>query len=413
MNEVVLLDNYEIESVKTLDADERIMFAKAEDLLEKYPEHSLIELWNASIHNLRRRVEAYSIEMFEGAIQNLGGRIKYKPDGDTLSERWNGVDDENLLKGATQIGILSKKSAKVLESIEWMRNHASPAHDSDDCVKLVDVKAFGALLLENLFLVDMPNPAHSPARLIKLLKNETITSEQIALYKDEIENYNNNSIRTLFGVCIDILQKGEEPSYSNAQKLFQNVWNKATEELKQELGSKFNELMYSSDELDKEKRNRLYEVIISVKGVKYIPVPSRTIIYKKLAKELAKAKDTSYGWSAEYSASKSLNQVGPYVPTEVFVDVYQEILSCWCGNYWGRSGAYNELNDFIFNVSNTEKVKIAKLFKTNKRVQSELFYSKPKNYALNLLNELKKTLTLENQKSEIDDCINFVKKFDF
>ena len=109
------------------------MLDKASKLINLgFPEHSLLEIWNSGIHNLRRRVEAYSIDMFLSSISSMSGRKIYKKDGDTLSERWAGVDDENLIKGARQLGVLNKKAEKALEMIEWMRNHASPSHDSDD-----------------------------------------------------------------------------------------------------------------------------------------------------------------------------------------------------------------------------------------------------------------------------------------
>ena len=114
---------------ETADEYEMAMISKANSLMKVgFPEHSLLELWNASIHNLRRRVEMYSIDIFLSTISSLNGRKTYKKDGDTLSERWAGVDDLILIEGATQIGVLNKKAGQSLSMIDWMRNHASPSH---------------------------------------------------------------------------------------------------------------------------------------------------------------------------------------------------------------------------------------------------------------------------------------------
>jgi len=134
------------------------------------------------------------------------------------------------------------------------------------------------------------------------------------------------------------------------------------------------------------------------------------VIYRELAKRLAKAKDTMYGWSLENAESKALAQIGPYVPKSVFEEVYQEILAVWCGNYWGRSQGYLHLEGFIMKLSSKEKMNVAKLFLTNKRVREELFLPRPKNYATQLLESIKETLKVESQKNELDNIIKEINR---
>lgn len=66
--------------------------------------HALLDLWNAAVHNLRRRVEAHSVELWSSVVSSLGGRNKYNKDGDTLAERWCGVDDAILIQGCQRLG---------------------------------------------------------------------------------------------------------------------------------------------------------------------------------------------------------------------------------------------------------------------------------------------------------------------
>ena len=57
---------------ETADEYEMAMISKANSLMKVgFPEHSLLELWNASIHNLRRRVEMYSIDIFYPLFHHL------------------------------------------------------------------------------------------------------------------------------------------------------------------------------------------------------------------------------------------------------------------------------------------------------------------------------------------------------
>lgn len=412
MNELIILENAYIEQFKTIDDDEKKRMEIASELIDKFPDHALLEIWNASIHNLRRRVENYGIEMFISSIGGESGRKKYKEDGDTLAEHWNEVDDLVLIHGAKQIGVLNNKAEKTLEMINWMRNHTSPAHDTEEKICKSDVISLLVMLKTNLFDIEIPDPGISPNSLIKPIKEMQLTEEQIEIFNEKITRFKNPEIRTTFGFMLDIICNGTEVQYANVKKLFNNVWNKSTDELKRMMGNRYHDLLInnSSFEFNENAKTRLYEIFILVKGVRFIPDDSKAVIYRKLAKDLAKAKDTSYGWNLEESASKALAQAGTNVPSIVFEEVYQEILSVWCGNYWGRSAAYQILNEFIFEQSASMKLKIAELFINNNRVQEEMFYLRPKSYAIDLLNRIKQELTIQEHISKIDEVINSLKK---
>jgi len=400
--------------IPNTDEDEQIMLGKADDLMKlQFPEHSLLELWNASIHNLRRRIEMYSVDVFLSSISSISGRKVYKKDGDTLSERWCGVDDSILIEGAVQVGVLNKKAGQALNTINWMRNHASPAHNSEECVTKEDVWGLAILLKNNLFDLPIPDPVHSPVALIEAIKTNILTEDQILLFKEEIDSFSNKDIRTIFGYSIDAIATGEQPAYDNIVVLFDNIWSKSTEELKTNFGLRIHNYLFDPSEdksIDNSASDRLYDVILKVRGIKYIPEITRANIYRKLARNLAVAKNTSYGWNLENTASRALKQVGVNVPSIAFEEVYQEVLSVWCGNYWGRSEAYNILREFIFELPAKKKVMVAKLFQSNERVRDELCQNRPKTAALSLLNEIKDSLQNNSQITELEMIINDVKK---
>lgn len=76
---------------------------------------------------------------------------KFDSTGETIVERWSNVDDLVLISGATRLGLLNPKAGKSLEMINWMRNHASPAHDSNTRVEKEDVISL-VLLLQKICL---------------------------------------------------------------------------------------------------------------------------------------------------------------------------------------------------------------------------------------------------------------------
>ena len=96
------------------------------------------------------------------------------------------------------------------------------------------------------------------------------------------------------------------------------------------------------------------------------------------------------------------------MPSIAFVEVYQEILAVWCGNYWRRSSAVFHLQPFMASLGTEQIRDVAKMFASNERVRAELFQERPKRKATTLLEELKARLTVEAHKAEIDETIRSV-----
>ena len=319
----------------------------------KFYDHSLIDFWNAAISNLRRRVEAYGVELWSTVLKENSGRKKYDPNGSTLPERWSGVEDFVLISGAKDIGLISKKTAKSLETIDWMRNHASCAHDSDDKVCEEDVIGL-VLLLQDLFKQPLPEPKYSISAIFDPIKTKLLNSEELKILEDQIKTYNNQEIRTLFGFLLSSLTTENEETKTNIFHLFPIVWKKSNDDLRKTLGVKYHNLMIGGD-IDSVSNNdtktTIFELLVKMNAVGYIPEGTRARIYRKASSKLADAKNTAYGWSKEVSISKTLVQLGIKVPSVAFEDVYQEILSVWCGNYWGKSESQPILKPFIDCIS--------------------------------------------------------------
>jgi hypothetical protein len=374
-------------------------------------DHALLDIWNAAVTNLRSRVEAYGSDLWESVVKDEPGRKRYDKNGETVSERWSGVDDLVLIAGATRLGVLNKKAGKALEMISGMRNHASPAHDSDHKVEREDVIGLVLILQKNLFNTEMPDPGHSVSSLFDPVKTKLLPPDTIHVLADQIRGLKAADLRIAFGFLLNLLCEGEAPSFTNAANLFPVAWEKASDELCKMAGLRYHGLFLdpSTDTSgDKAAATRLLDFLTEVEGIRYIPDAVRARLYRRAAKKLADAKDSRYGWSDEEKAARTLAQFGPWVPAIAFEEVYQEIVSVWCGNYWGRSEAYSILAPFIDNLNTNQVRQIARLFIENERVQEELAQTKPKDQALALLSKLKRKLTISAHKDEIDEGIEHV-----
>jgi len=399
-------------SLQTADSSEIAILEKARRVLDAgFPDHSLLDIWNAAVHNLRRRTELYGIDIFISAIRDIAGRKKYDPQADSLEDRWAGVDEAVLIEGTTLLGILGGKAGKALEMINWIRNHSSSAHLSNETVSISDVIGLALILQENLFNQIMPEAGHSPSGLFEPIKNELLNADNISILNDQIVSYNSRDIKTVFGFLLDYICKGEEPAYRNALHLFPTVWGRANEESKIFAGAKYHSFLIdrrTDSSQDQQAKIRLLELLVSVDGIKYIPDAARALIYRQAAQAIVTAKNTGYGWTLEDRAALALMQFGTCVPTIAFEDVYQEILSVWCGNYWGRSNAYSILNQFIECLNSKQIVNVASMFINNTRVRDELSQDKPKRIAITLLQYLRQKLTIQAHINDVDLAIDSV-----
>jgi len=340
------------------------------------------------------------------------GRKKYDKTGETISERWSGVDDLVLVAGATKLGLLNKKAGKALEMINWMRNHASPAHDSDQKVDREDVIALALMLTKNLFDSEMPDPGHSVSSLFDPVKAKLLTGSKIDLLSDQIRGLKTGDLRIAFGFFLDMLCSGATPASENSAKLLPVAWDKASEDMRRTAGIRYHGLYVDAStdtSADKGAAARVLDFLTEVKGIRYIPDAARARIYRRAAKKLGDAKDTSYGWTDEEKAARTLAQFGPWVPAIAFEEVYQEILTVYFGNHWGRSKAHIELSPFFENLNTTQIRQVARMFVDNERVQEELHQSKPAANAVALLAKLKSKVTISAHKDEVDDAITHVK----
>lgn len=407
-----LLKMKSVDTFPALVRKERDLLAQARKLFDAgFYDHSLLDIWNAAISNLRRRVETYGVDLFKSVVKDEPGRKKYIEEGETVSERWSGVDDLTLISGATKLGLVNKKAGKSLEMINWMRNHASPAHDSDHKVEKEDVIGLVLILQKNLFESPLPDPGHSVSALFDPIKSSELGEDEIDLLIDQIKGLRNADIKVAFGFMLDLLCIGKEPALENVLELFPAVWERANEDLRKTAGLRYHGYRINPDSDESEDQGasvRLLDFLTEVSGIKYIPPGARASIYRRAAKKLAKAKDKSYGWSSEEKAAKTFKQFGAHVPSIAFTEVYQEILSVWCGNYWGRSSAHSELSEFIDTLNSKRIMELANMFRDNERVKDELFQGKPKIRAIALLNEFKEKVTIQAHKDELDEIIEYV-----
>lgn len=375
--------------------------------------HCLLDLWAAAISNLRRKIEAYGIDLFEAIESELpGARKRVKREGDTLNERWEGVDDLNVVEGAQRLGIISKKAAQQLKNVNWLRSHASPAHPTDETVEKADVELAAVIVQRYVLSEDLPSPGFSVRDLIRPLKENDLAN-RFDVVREQLDTLNSSDRSAILGVLTDLVCKGESPGLANAEAFFPIVWEQATEDAKKRAGTRYHTLwmdVSTDDSADGNAASRLLDALVRTNGVKYVPDPTRAILFRRAAARLAKAKDKYYGWTDEEAEARTLVQLGTNVPDATFTEVYREILAIWFGNCWGRSEAHHILKPFIDGLSSQWIRRVVRLIMSDERVREELHQDKPKARCREFLEALKDRVALESDKKLIDDAVRSLER---
>ena len=411
--ELSLLENYGLLDLNSqlLNEEEQKLLKESADLFQKgYPKYAVIALWNAAVSNLRRRAETIGIEYFFSDETNN----KYNSTGTTLDERWRNIKDYDLIERCYSVGIVSPKGRDTLKTILSMRNSFSGAHYSSCEINENDLLAYVLLLVSNLFSLDFPKPVINFKALRETIENNLLNENSIDYLKSNIESYEPRMIVTLLGYFKDKLAEGKEPALANIKNLFSSIWEKADDPLRTSFAKSIADYqngIISDKSDDHGAESRLYEMLLTVRGVRYLSEDFRKKIYEKLITNLARAKNTFYGWGLEVQAAKALAQVSyEAIPKSIFKELYACILAVLCGNGWGRSGAKEYLEDFIFQLPAKKRVEVAQLFCTSSFARNELYLPLPKKNALELLDRIKNSLTNESQKMIVLEIEKSVKE---
>ena len=308
---------------------ELALLSEARQLFDSgFHSYALLGVWHAAVHNLRRRIEAYGTDLWVSVVKDEAGRRKYDKDCDTIADRWSGADDLVLFTGASRLNLLDKKGAKALEIINWTRNHASPAHDSDSPVGPTDVVALAMLLQVNLFEKPMPDPGHSIAGLCGLVKTVVLDQSKVDYLSDQIRALTVPDLRSAFGFLLDMMCDRVAPAAQNAWVLLPVAWDQTPEDVRKTAGLRYHAVTLDPNvdtnvdtSVDKSMASRLLDFLTAVGGIKYVSDAARARVYRRAARLLADAKNQSYGWSAEEEAARTLTQFGPWLPNIAFDEV--------------------------------------------------------------------------------------------
>lgn len=227
-------------------------------------------LWNETVSELRRRVAGYDLTyFFDIAVKDPERRKHLKTEDDLLK-----VDDFDLIRAASDIGLISEVGYRQLDLIRFMRNHASAAHPNQNEITGMQLLGWIETCITQVVTLPEAQIVAETKRLLANVKAQKITegrATEIAKFFDDLRQDDADNLAAgLFAIYCH--KETNEETRDNVRLLFPRLWDRVSETQRQQIGVKYGRYVANGDASEAESSR---ELIDAVGGASYLPEPTR------------------------------------------------------------------------------------------------------------------------------------------
>ncbi|RAI35887.1 hypothetical protein [Rhodoplanes serenus] len=302
-------------------------------------------LWDETIHELRKRVAKYDLEyFFDLAVANPDKRKRLKSEDDLVQ-----LDDSELIRGASAMGLVSDLGFKHLDYIRYMRNWASAAHPNQSQITGLQLISWFETCVREVITLPETSAATQIKALLSNVKTHALdkaAAQQVScFFVDLTQDQCNNLFAGLFGIYIN--GASLPLAQDNVRLLAPLLWPYVSDPARASIGVKYGQFLANND-ADKAKSAR--EFIDGVGAASYIPDAVRAAEIGTALEELLGAHRGFNNFYIEPSFASRLESLigdkGSIPPTiveryvEGLVDVY---LTNGHGVAWQAEPVYQRL----------------------------------------------------------------------
>lgn len=380
-------------------------------------------LWDETIKQLRIRVINGDIKYFYDVVISDDRRKQFTSAEDLLK-----LDDFDLIKGALEIGLITKIGYKHLDFIRYMRNWASAAHPNQSELTGLNLISWLELCIKEVIATPPSSIQVKIGKLLANIKSEVIDEVQASMiisFFTELSIEKADALaKGFFGIYID--KQTSQQTRSNINNLAPELWKIISEEVKSDFGIRFATFIANGENQTKNEAKRFLEV---VGGMSYLPDNLKAPIIKVSLDNLMTAHNSFNNFYNEPSFARQLCAViGNHgtIPSQMNFHYVKVIVSVFLTNGSGESWAANPIyidliknfdarQSFIALISfRDESIKSKLQFPLCQKKYTEMLGYLESNITsegvLDLLGEIRdkvNSLHLISNKDKLNDKINF------
>lgn len=328
--------------------------------------------WDITIADLRTKVEAYGVDLFLSAEED----VKYHADAATLQDRWTHVPDSRLLSGAAKLNLISRTAMRHLSHWLGVRNHESAAHPVEEEEEIDAATAISCAreCVKYVLSRDMPEPGFSIGVLAQSIKKHDLQADALEV-QEQLKRLTTEQCDTALNMVVSLYIGGTPDVKVNVGAIIETLWSRATDNGRAKVGQKYGRL---AGEGKSDEKAELLSLLISVDGVGQIPIHLRGALFRKAAQDLT---DAHFGWdnySKETGPARQLAELGVDCPDEQLSIFAAAFLVSFMGNFYGvAKGAQQHLTALTQKFSLRHWKALLDAVRNSDQVQSKLSHQKP------------------------------------
>ena len=297
-------------------------------------------LWDETIAELRRRVARYDLAYFFDIAVPSPDRRK----GLHAEEDLNQISDQDLIRAAREIGLISDIGYQQLDLIRYMRNYASAAHPNQNEINAYQLLGWIETCIKEVITLPETQLVAETKRLLHNVRAGTITSKNASataeFFADLPSESADNIAAGFFGIYVD--EDSDERARDGVRLLMPHLWPRVTEPKRREFGVKYGKYVANGDT---ERSQRARELLDVVHGASYLPEQVRAAEVSNAIDDLLAAHRGFNNFYTEPGPARRLNRlssepVPPAVRDPYVQAVVEAFLTNGNGIAWAADGHY-------------------------------------------------------------------------
>lgn len=300
-------------------------------------------LWDETVTELRRRIVAYDLAYFFDIAVPSPDRRKALKGEDDLGR----VEDQELIRAAREIGLVSDVGYQQLDLIRFMRNHASAAHPNQNDITALQLMGWVETCIKEVITLPESTAVAETRRLLANVRSGQISTSNASatseFFGDLLPVQADNIGAGLFGIYVE--PNSAEPARDGVRLLLPLLWPLVGEDQRQQFGARYGRFVANGDA----DQARLARELLDVVGAAaYLPEPVRVAELAAAIDELLTAHRGFNNFHNEPGPARRLNNLaGDKVPDAVrapYVAALVEVfLTNGNGVAWNADSYYQQM----------------------------------------------------------------------
>jgi hypothetical protein len=223
-------------------------------------------LWDETVANLRMKVLRFDLAFFyDSVFADPDRRREFDTEEDLLQ-----LDDQQLITGCRDIGILSDIGFKLLNHIRDMRNWASAAHPNQAELSGLQLAGWLDTCVREVLAREPSEPAIEAKQLLHNIRNQVLRAGDVTPIRARLgalpAEIVSSLLRALTGIFADPAITAD--TKNNIRLIAPAVWERAPEQARRDVGLKYSRHAANADV---QRRDGVRDFLTVVDGMAYLP----------------------------------------------------------------------------------------------------------------------------------------------